>query len=716
MRVVADDVDRGRAVARGLVARAAHCPPDRRQLAHLPRVLRAPHRPGHRVRAGHQRGVRVHVDAREHGQGANSPTPSRWPSTGPSRRSATSGCRRYKGTRDAAPDILRQQMGLVRQVLETLQIPILEAPGFEADDILATLATQGREAEGRRLSSSPATATPTSSSRTRTSGSLYIQRGVSELRGLRRGRHPRAHRRHPRAVPAVRGAARRPLRQPARRARGGGEDGRQADHHLRRPRRHLRAPRRADAEAPREPRGQRGQRAPEPRAHGARSATCRSTARSATSSGTRARSTSTRCGASSSSSSSTRCSIGWPRRSTPTWGPRRPRPRCSRRRSTSLDDAADGRQGARRPRRGDGPPLALAARVDRRRRPVRPRRPRARARRRQRRRRVAPGRAPRRRRRPRLRWAPWPARRSAPRRPRGQAARAARSPGSTSTCAAWRSTPRSPPTCSTPPRAATCSRSWSSATPAPGSPTATRPPRASSTSRARPRPAVDGHGPAGARRRSAGRRRCCAALDAQGLRALNDDIEVPLVGVLARMEDAGVAVDRDELAAAARPARRRRRAPPRRDRRGRRPRVQRELHAAAARGAVRRARPHAAEEDEDRLLHRRRQPREAGRPAPDHRAPARVPRGREAPLDLRRRAAPGGRPPTAASTPPSTRPSPAPAGCRRTSRTCTTSRCAPRSAASSARRSCPPTGASSWSPTTTRSSCAASPTWPRTRG
>ena len=37
-------------------------------------------------------------------------------------------------------------MGLVRQVLETLRIPILEAPGFEADDILATLATQGREA------------------------------------------------------------------------------------------------------------------------------------------------------------------------------------------------------------------------------------------------------------------------------------------------------------------------------------------------------------------------------------------------------------------------------------------------------------------------------------------------------------------------------------------------------------------------------------------
>ncbi len=51
----------------------------------------------------------------------------------------------YKATRNEAPDILRQQMGLVRQVLEALRIPILEAPGFEADDILATLATRARD-------------------------------------------------------------------------------------------------------------------------------------------------------------------------------------------------------------------------------------------------------------------------------------------------------------------------------------------------------------------------------------------------------------------------------------------------------------------------------------------------------------------------------------------------------------------------------------------
>src|ERR671921_2932443 len=52
----------------------------------------------------------------------------------------------YKANRSAAPDILREQMGLVRQVIETFEIPILDCPGIEADDIIATLATQGRDA------------------------------------------------------------------------------------------------------------------------------------------------------------------------------------------------------------------------------------------------------------------------------------------------------------------------------------------------------------------------------------------------------------------------------------------------------------------------------------------------------------------------------------------------------------------------------------------
>ncbi|MGH9277041.1 MAG: DNA polymerase I [Acidimicrobiales bacterium] len=51
----------------------------------------------------------------------------------------------YKEGRAAAPDILRQQMGLVRQVVETLRIPMVDHAGVEADDVIATLATQARD-------------------------------------------------------------------------------------------------------------------------------------------------------------------------------------------------------------------------------------------------------------------------------------------------------------------------------------------------------------------------------------------------------------------------------------------------------------------------------------------------------------------------------------------------------------------------------------------
>ena len=50
----------------------------------------------------------------------------------------------YKAQREAAPDILRQQMGLVREVLAALNIAVLDLAGWEADDILATLAEQAK--------------------------------------------------------------------------------------------------------------------------------------------------------------------------------------------------------------------------------------------------------------------------------------------------------------------------------------------------------------------------------------------------------------------------------------------------------------------------------------------------------------------------------------------------------------------------------------------
>ncbi|HET6793839.1 MAG TPA: 5'-3' exonuclease H3TH domain-containing protein, partial [Acidimicrobiales bacterium] len=51
----------------------------------------------------------------------------------------------YKAGRAEAPDILRQQMGLVRQVLEVLAIPMVDLAGYEADDVIATLATRARD-------------------------------------------------------------------------------------------------------------------------------------------------------------------------------------------------------------------------------------------------------------------------------------------------------------------------------------------------------------------------------------------------------------------------------------------------------------------------------------------------------------------------------------------------------------------------------------------
>ena len=44
----------------------------------------------------------------------------------------------YKAQREAAPDILRQQMGLVREVLDAVGITAIDVSGWEADDIIAT--------------------------------------------------------------------------------------------------------------------------------------------------------------------------------------------------------------------------------------------------------------------------------------------------------------------------------------------------------------------------------------------------------------------------------------------------------------------------------------------------------------------------------------------------------------------------------------------------
>lgn len=51
----------------------------------------------------------------------------------------------YKGTREKMPDELRMQIDRIRELVRALNIPVLELDGFEADDVLGTVAKQARD-------------------------------------------------------------------------------------------------------------------------------------------------------------------------------------------------------------------------------------------------------------------------------------------------------------------------------------------------------------------------------------------------------------------------------------------------------------------------------------------------------------------------------------------------------------------------------------------
>ncbi|CUH93178.1 DNA polymerase I [Herbinix luporum] len=57
----------------------------------------------------------------------------------------------YKGTRKATPDELRQQVPVMKEVLKAMNVTVIEKPGFEADDVLGTLAKMA-EKEGYQVS------------------------------------------------------------------------------------------------------------------------------------------------------------------------------------------------------------------------------------------------------------------------------------------------------------------------------------------------------------------------------------------------------------------------------------------------------------------------------------------------------------------------------------------------------------------------------------
>ncbi len=100
----------------------------------------------------------------------------------------------YKAQREAAPDILRQQMGLVREVLDAVGITTIDLAGWEADDLIATATDQLVDA-GHQVIIVTGDRDSYQLVRDPDVKVLYNKRGVSDYALLRRGRHRGTHRR-----------------------------------------------------------------------------------------------------------------------------------------------------------------------------------------------------------------------------------------------------------------------------------------------------------------------------------------------------------------------------------------------------------------------------------------------------------------------------------------------------------------------------------------
>ena len=84
----------------------------------------------------------------------------------------------YKGTREETPEAFRGQVDLIREVLDAMGITSLTKPDYEADDILATLATEGSR-RGWRVLVASGTGTASSSSTTMSPSSTPVRAPVT---------------------------------------------------------------------------------------------------------------------------------------------------------------------------------------------------------------------------------------------------------------------------------------------------------------------------------------------------------------------------------------------------------------------------------------------------------------------------------------------------------------------------------------------------------
>lgn len=61
----------------------------------------------------------------------------------------------YKAQRDETPEDIRKAVPIIKQILEAMRIPVLEVPGFEADDVIGTLAKKAEAAGFEVLMATP---------------------------------------------------------------------------------------------------------------------------------------------------------------------------------------------------------------------------------------------------------------------------------------------------------------------------------------------------------------------------------------------------------------------------------------------------------------------------------------------------------------------------------------------------------------------------------
>ena len=151
----------------------------------------------------------------------------------------------YKANREKAPEDLHAQVPVIEEILAALRVPCVRADGFEADDVIATLAERCRPSARAVLDPVGRQGHPAAHRRQRApprpGEGLDRARGVHARAGRRAARGPpRADRRLPRP-------RRRLVGQRARRRRHRRQDGREAARAVRGPRRPLRPARRGDS-------------------------------------------------------------------------------------------------------------------------------------------------------------------------------------------------------------------------------------------------------------------------------------------------------------------------------------------------------------------------------------------------------------------------------------------------------------------------------------